>query len=71
MTDIADQDVAAAPVAFSWGPDQLAAVKDPSGNVWYIGTRVEDVSSEEMRERMKKQGLIGYFPNPIISEVAS
>src|SRR4051812_28259007 len=27
MTDIPDQDVAAAPVAFSWGPDQLAAVK--------------------------------------------
>src|SRR6266516_4319682 len=51
--------------------DQLAAVKDPTGNVWYIATRVENVSSEEMRERMKKQGLIGDFPNPIIAEVAS
>ena len=43
--------------------DQLAAVKDPTGNVWYIATRVEDVSSEEMKERMKKQGLTGDFPN--------
>src|SRR6266498_1180674 len=35
--------------------DQLAVVKDPTGNVWYIATRVENVSSEEMKERMKKQ----------------
>ncbi|OLD03811.1 MAG: hypothetical protein AUJ07_05655 [Crenarchaeota archaeon 13_1_40CM_3_53_5] len=41
--------------------DRLAAVKDPTGNVWYIATRVEDVSSEEMKERMKKQGLTGDF----------
>ena len=43
--------------------DQLGAVKDPTGNVWYIATRVEHVSSEEMKERMKKQGLTGDFPN--------
>ena len=43
--------------------DQLAAVKDPTGNVWYIATRVENVSSEEMKERMKKQGLTGDFPS--------
>src|SRR2546427_6480820 len=43
--------------------DQLASVKDPTGNVWYIATRVEDVSSEEMKERMKKQGITGDFPS--------
>src|SRR2546426_5621970 len=43
--------------------DQLASVKDPTGNVWHIATRVKDVSSEEMKERMKKQGLTGDFPS--------
>ncbi len=43
--------------------DQLAVVKDPTGNVWYIATRVENVSSEEMKERMKKQSLTGDFPS--------
>jgi len=27
MTETADQDIAAAQIAFSWGPDQLATVK--------------------------------------------
>ena len=33
--------------------DRTAAVKDPTGNVWWIATHVEDVSSEEMDRRMK------------------
>jgi PhnB protein len=34
-------------------------VKDPSGNVWWIATRKEDVSSDELKKRgeayMKQQ----------------
>jgi PhnB protein len=31
--------------------DRTAAVKDPSGNFWYIATHVEDLSPEEIRRR--------------------
>ncbi|HZY46600.1 MAG TPA: VOC family protein [Candidatus Bathyarchaeia archaeon] len=37
--------------------DRSASVRDPAGNVWSIATHVEDVSPEEMRRRMKEQGL--------------
>lgn len=33
--------------------DRSGSVKDPTGNDWYIATRVEDVSMEEMERRMK------------------
>lgn len=33
-----------------WG-DRTAAVKDPAGNQWMIGTHKEDVSPEELRKR--------------------
>src|SRR6058998_116293 len=33
--------------------DRTAAVKDPTGNVWWIATHIEDVSPEEMEGRMK------------------
>jgi uncharacterized glyoxalase superfamily protein PhnB len=33
--------------------DRSAAVEDPSGNVWWIATHIEDVSPEEMRKRME------------------
>ena len=33
-----------------WG-DRMAAVKDPTGNQWMIGTHKEDVSPEELRKR--------------------
>ncbi len=33
--------------------DRTGAVEDPSGNVWWIATHVEDVSPEEMRKRME------------------
>jgi PhnB protein len=31
--------------------DRGAGVRDPSGNCWYIGTHVEDVSPSEMKKR--------------------
>src|SRR5437016_13826804 len=36
--------------------DRTAAVKDPTGNVWWIASRVEEVPSEEMEKRMKCRG---------------
>jgi len=34
--------------------DRAAAVKDNSGNVWWIATHVEDVSEEELQKRSKQ-----------------
>jgi uncharacterized glyoxalase superfamily protein PhnB len=31
--------------------DRMAGVKDPSGNVWWIGTHIEDLSPEELHRR--------------------
>jgi PhnB protein len=31
--------------------DRSAGVKDPSGNMWWLATHVEDVSPEEMKRR--------------------
>ncbi len=39
--------------------DRTAAVKDPTGNVWWIATRVEDLSPQEMEKRMKDKGFTG------------
>ena len=33
--------------------DRTAGVKDPFGNNWWIGTRIEDVSAEEMQRRLE------------------
>lgn len=33
--------------------DRTAAVKDMCGNFWYLATRKEDLTSEEMAERMQ------------------
>ena len=33
-----------------WG-DRVGRVRDPFGNLWWIQTRIEDVSSEEMERR--------------------
>ncbi len=35
--------------------DRNAGVTDPSGNIWWIGTHVEDVSREEIERRYKQQ----------------
>ncbi|HEX9240777.1 MAG TPA: VOC family protein [Candidatus Bathyarchaeia archaeon] len=37
--------------------DRTAAVKDPTGNVWWIATHVEDLSPQEMEKRMKDKGF--------------
>ena len=34
--------------------DRYGGVKDPSGNVWWISTHIEDVSPEEMERRQKE-----------------
>ena len=34
--------------------DRNAGVTDPFGNMWWIGTHVEDVSGEELERRMKQ-----------------
>ena len=36
-----------------WG-DRYGIVKDPSGHLWSIGSHMEDLTPEEMRERMAK-----------------
>ena len=35
--------------------DRSGGVQDRWGNVWWIGTRIEDVSEEELMRRMKEQ----------------
>jgi PhnB protein len=37
-----------------WG-DRTGAVQDPFGNRWWIATRIEDVSPEELGRRMSAQ----------------
>ena len=37
-----------------WG-DRVGRVRDPFGNLWWIQTRVEDVSLEEMERRSKEK----------------
>jgi len=36
-----------------WG-DRVGQIKDPSGHLWSISTHIEDVSPQEMEERIKK-----------------
>lgn len=36
--------------------DRNAGVKDPSGNLWWIATRIEDVSKEELQRRAEARG---------------
>ena len=35
-----------------WG-DRYGQIKDPFGHIWGIGTRKENVTEAEMKERMK------------------
>lgn len=39
--------------------DRSGGVVDPTGNQWWISTRVEDVSPEEMERRMAELGTAG------------
>jgi hypothetical protein len=34
--------------------DRNAGVKDAQGNMWWIGTHVEDVAPEELKRRAKE-----------------
>ena len=34
--------------------DRMAGVQDPSGNYWWIATRIEDVPPEEVERRMRE-----------------
>lgn len=36
-----------------WG-DRAAAIKDPSGNIWWMATHIEDVDPQEMSRRADK-----------------
>ena len=60
------------PTNMPWG-DRVARVKDPLGNLWWIQTRIEDVSPEEMQARFGQQEYINameyvqgaeFFPAP-------
>lgn len=42
------------PVADQFYGDRSGFIQDPFGHLWGIATHVEDVSPEEMKERMKK-----------------
>jgi PhnB protein len=44
--------------------DRTAAVKDPTGNIWWIATHLEEVSAEEMEKRMKSRGFAGNILTP-------
>jgi PhnB protein len=43
------------PVADHFYGDRNGGVKDPVGNTWYIGTRIEDVPPEEMKRREQEE----------------
>jgi PhnB protein len=42
------------PVEDQFYGDRSGFIQDPFGHLWGIATHVEDVSAEEMKERMKK-----------------
>ena len=45
------------PTNVPWG-DRVARVSDPFGNLWWIMTRIEDVSEAEMEQRAGEQEYI-------------
>ena len=42
------------PVADQFYGDRTGFIQDPFGHLWSVATHIEDVSPEEMKERMKK-----------------
>lgn len=46
-----------APTHLPWG-DRVARVRDPLGNLWWIMTRIEDVTEEEMETRAGEKQFI-------------
>jgi len=61
-------------VTQAWG-ERGGRVVDPFGNIWWITSRVEDVSPEEMMERSKQQAYIDAMEyaqksfNPLMAKV--
>lgn len=45
------------PTTMPWG-DRVGRVRDPLGNLWWIMTRVEDLSVEEMEARYGQHAYI-------------
>ncbi|NOV00020.1 VOC family protein [Paenibacillus planticolens] len=45
------------PTTMAWG-ERGGRVVDPFGSIWWITSKVEDVSPEEMMERLKQQEYI-------------
>lgn len=43
------------PVADQYYGDRSGGFEDPAGNWWWVATRVEDVSAEEMNRRLRAQ----------------
>jgi PhnB protein len=42
------------PVEDKFYGDRMGSLEDPFGHVWHIGTHIEDVTPEQMKERMNK-----------------
>jgi PhnB protein len=42
------------PVADQFYGDRMGSILDPFGQIWSVGTHIEDVSPEEMKKRMGK-----------------
>ena len=47
------------PVADQFYGDRGGQLDDPFGHKWYVSTHIEDLSSEEMQERMKATAGVG------------
>lgn len=45
------------PTDMAWG-DRVSRVKDPSGNIWWLMSHVEDVSSAELSKRYGEEKYI-------------
>ncbi|MBJ9992894.1 VOC family protein [Paenibacillus sp. S28] len=62
------------PTTMAWG-ERGGRVVDPFGNIWWITSKAEDVSSEEMIERSQQQAYIDAMEyaqtsfNPLMANV--
>jgi len=46
-----------APVSEQFHGDNMAILEDPFGHIWFFGTRILDLSPEELKERAKEWGI--------------
>ena len=47
------------PIADQFYGDRMGGVRDPQGNLWWIATRKQELSSEELIERSARGGNHG------------